>query len=161
MYRSPCARLMTSSSPKIMVRPNATSASATPMISASTTCGRTTTCRYPRSSSITAARAPRLGSELVALVRADGLRSGDLPDGLEIVAVHLDDDHVDDRLVFALAHLLRALRRLPARVFHRRSQLLLVRTAGLLDRLLEQIEKAVGIRGKQIRITLQLPLERG
>src|SRR5215510_11967488 len=115
MYRSPCARLMTSRSPKIMVRPNATSASATPMISASTTCGRTTTWRYPRSSSITAAR----------------------------------------------AHLLRALRRLPARVFHRPSQLLLDRAAGLLDRLLEQIEQAVGIGSEQIRVALELLLERG
>src|SRR5262245_11211847 len=161
MYRSPCARLMTSRSPKIMVRPNATSASATPMISASTTCGRTTTWRYPRSSSITAARAPRLRSELLALVRADGLRAGDLADGLEIVAVYLDDNHVDDRLVVALAHLLRALRRLPARVFHRPSQLLLDRAAGLLDRLLEQIEQAVGIGSEQIGIALELLLERG
>src|SRR5262245_57151175 len=127
MYRSPCARLMTSRSPKIIVRPNATSASATPMISASTTCGRTTTCRYPRSSSITAARAPRPRSELLALVWADRLRTGHPADGLKIAAVHLDDNHVDDRLVVSLPHRLHALRRLPARAFHRPSQLLLVR----------------------------------
>jgi hypothetical protein len=36
---------MTSSSPKIMVSPSATSASATPMISASMTWGSTTKCR--------------------------------------------------------------------------------------------------------------------
>ena len=40
-------------------------------------------------------------------------------DGLKIVALHLDDNHVDDRLVIALAQFLCALGRVPGGVFHR------------------------------------------
>src|SRR5215475_7970566 len=102
---------MTSSRPKIMVRPSATSASATPMISASITWGRTTTWRQPRRSSIGAARARGFRSELLAFVRTDSVLAGHLSHGAEIVSAHLDHNHIDDRLMIAFAHLLRALRR--------------------------------------------------
>src|SRR5882724_8234624 len=142
-----------------MVSPSATSASATPMISASMNWGSTTKWRYASRSSI--GPLVHYRSELVALVGADRLWPRDLADGLEVAALHLDHDHVDDRLVVALAHLLRALRRFPGGVLHRGAQLVGVGAADLLDRLLEQIEQPVGVGGEQVRIVLEFLLERG
>jgi NAD(P)H dehydrogenase (quinone) len=76
----------------------------------------------------------------------------DVTDGLEVAALHFDDDHVDDGLMVALANGLLALRRLPGRIFHCRAKLGGVGAARLLDRLLEQIEQAVGVRAEQVRI---------
>ena len=63
--------------------------------------------------------------------------------------------------MIALAYLLGALRRLPARVLHGCTQLGGLGGAGLLDRLLEQEEQPVGVGCEQIGIALELLLEAG
>src|SRR5579864_4715969 len=98
---SPWARLMTSSRPKIMVRPRATKARATPMIRPSTTCGSTTKCRYATRSSTPMATSQQCESEPIAVVGADCLLARHPADRLEIATDHFNDQHVDDGLVVA------------------------------------------------------------
>src|SRR4051812_16271394 len=103
--------LMTSSRPKMMVRPSATSTTATPSASPVIICGASTNWRYSRNAVIRFTI--NFCLEPLAFVGADSFLAADIADDLEDAAGYTRDIHRLDCLVIAGAHGLLALRRHP------------------------------------------------
>src|SRR5687768_4155876 len=106
MYSSPCAKFITPRSPKMTVRPSASSPSAAPNTRPCRSCGSRTATRYStRSGSVLLLDLPgeALHRVLADHRRADGVAACDLRDGQVLALLHAVEVHVHHDLVVFLA----------------------------------------------------------
>src|ERR1035438_2098404 len=127
--------LMTSSRPKMIVRPSATRMTATPSTRPMSIWGAKTYWKYSTAPDIIVPREPRLPDRSVPLagVGTDCVLAFHLTDDLELAAGDADNVHRLHRLMIAGAEGLFTLRCRPLQVCERGADLVGIGALGLLD----------------------------
>src|SRR5260221_3244442 len=167
--------LMTSSRPKMMVRPSATSTTATPSASPVIICGARTNWIYSSNPIIRPHRCDKVFrppalhrrwkrpagrlSKPLAIVGTDGLLPADISDDLELSSRDPHNIHRLDGLMIACAHRLLALRGHPLQATHGFAHLVGLGRVGLLDRGLVEINQAIAIGAVEVWVGLVGRLE--